>query len=201
MNDLTLWVNQFIRAFVEEIAEDIKDFNNLDIRYIDTDPVFEGHRFCEPGIKEPAPSTPGNYFFHLYDQDLSPEGELWDNLPFWPNGTDTDSVLVWPEDKNAVGAASLPTPESCMKAETIKENDPAHDFMTFGDQLACAISMVLHDHPEMTLQDSNYPEAQGSDYSQAAYARIFHPKSKGHAGVKDLVLQAIKEAGIDRSSH
>jgi len=31
--------------------------------YVDIDEVFEGHRFCEEGVKEPTPDWEGTWFF------------------------------------------------------------------------------------------------------------------------------------------
>jgi hypothetical protein len=62
MNDLTLELNNVIKDLVARVGAGLVG-DSRRIRYIDTDPVFEGHRFCEPESKEPNPSNPNNYFF------------------------------------------------------------------------------------------------------------------------------------------
>ncbi|KAF2276400.1 SGNH hydrolase [Westerdykella ornata] len=174
INDLTNEVNTVIRQAATEISDKFKGTNKI-IKIIDTNPAFQDNRFCEKGSKEPNPNNPHNYFFQLYDKDVAPDGTLYDNLPSWPNAT------------AAVGAASLPDAADCEN----KINSDAD--MDFGEHAACRISVVLAKNPALTLDDSRYPEAKSSDYAAAAYGRIFHPKSKGHAGVKDLIMAAIAD--------
>jgi hypothetical protein len=49
MNNLTVLMNQKIEAAVQEL-------NDPRFSFIDVDPFFEGHRFCEDGITEPQKS-------------------------------------------------------------------------------------------------------------------------------------------------
>lgn len=174
MNDLTLELNNVIKDLVARIGAGLVG-DSRRIRYIDTDPVFEGHRFCEPGSKELNPSNPNNYFFQLYDLDLSPDGTQQDNLPFWPNSSST-------------GVASLPNADACKFAL----QEPGISELDYGEIATCEISVVLQRYPNVTLDGSAYKAARGSDYSQAAYGRIFHPKSMGYTKVKDLIMAKIK---------
>jgi hypothetical protein len=173
MNDLTLELNKVIKDVVTRVGGALVG-DSRRIMYIDTDPVFEGHRFCEPGSTEPNPNNPNNYFFQLYDQDLSPDGKLNDNLPFWPNSS-------------SVGAASLPNADSCKTALQ-------GDSLDWGDAAACEIALVLQQNSGLSLRDSNYPQALGSDFSGAAYNRVFHPKSKGYSLIKDLIMATIQKS-------
>ena len=36
-----------------------------DVRYVNTNPYFEGHRFCEPGVKEPSYRNKNIWFYPL----------------------------------------------------------------------------------------------------------------------------------------
>lgn len=60
MNGLVMSLNNVIQAAV-------LDANNLVgrnvTRFVDVDPSFEGHRWCEPGVKEPDPSDTSTAFF------------------------------------------------------------------------------------------------------------------------------------------
>lgn len=53
-NQLIFMLNNVIEAVAEEHGA----------TYIDIDKVFEGHRFCEPGVSEPAPYRRETWFFN-----------------------------------------------------------------------------------------------------------------------------------------
>jgi hypothetical protein len=61
MNDLTLRLNDKIKSMISAITPP----QGSTITYVDTDPYFEGHRFCEEGVKEPSYRNRNIWFFPL----------------------------------------------------------------------------------------------------------------------------------------
>ena len=55
LNDLIEKLNDVIKAVTEAHGAE----------YVDLDPVFEGHRFCEEGVLEPDPERSATWFFNL----------------------------------------------------------------------------------------------------------------------------------------
>jgi hypothetical protein len=155
INALMEEVNNIIRRAAMEISEQFHGSNKF-LQVIDTNPAFEGHRFCEAGSKEPNPGNANNYFFQLYDLDVDPDGNNYDNLPGWPNATAEGTV------EGSVGEGSLPNAADCEA----KINSDAD--MDFGEHAACRISVVIAKNEGVTLADSRYPDALSSDYGEVA---------------------------------
>jgi len=59
MNDLTIQLNDRIKGIINGWP------TGASITFVDTDPFFEGHRFCEEGTKEPSYRNDNIYFFPL----------------------------------------------------------------------------------------------------------------------------------------
>jgi hypothetical protein len=57
INGLTLLLNQVLQTAISSSA------HSSQIAYVDTDPFFEGHRFCEEGVDEPSYNNPDIWFF------------------------------------------------------------------------------------------------------------------------------------------
>ncbi|KAI4687260.1 hypothetical protein J4E81_008108 [Alternaria sp. BMP 2799] len=58
MNELNLRLNEKIQSVI-----DANQPESGRITYVDTDPYFEGHRFCEEGVKEPSYRNKNIWFF------------------------------------------------------------------------------------------------------------------------------------------
>ena len=176
MNDMLGELNNLIQQVIARVVATLPD--NRRIVYVDTNDKFEGHRFCEYGSKEPNPGNANNYFFQLYDLDTLADGTNNDNLPLWPNNTNA-------------GAATLPDVFACEAALESPQ------LLDWGDIYTCEIALALSRNPNMTLNDSQYPGAAGSDFGSVAYRRIFHPKTIGYAKAKEAVMDKILGASVD----
>ncbi|RAH53137.1 hypothetical protein BO85DRAFT_481454 [Aspergillus piperis CBS 112811] len=81
---LTTSVRQEVNELVEDIDKIIQnaipDANNrrgsMDIAYADVDARFEGHRWCEAGVKEPDATNPSTFFFLSGWSDITEEGAI-----------------------------------------------------------------------------------------------------------------------------
>lgn len=58
MNNLTLRLNKKIQSII-----DASQPESGKITYVDTDPYFDGHRFCEEGVEEPSYRNKNIWFF------------------------------------------------------------------------------------------------------------------------------------------
>ena len=76
MNQLALNLNAALEAAVNSFPI------NQNVRYVDYDAQFEGHRFCDR--EEPNPQDPHTWFFHYYTTDASEDTAieaLFEQLP------------------------------------------------------------------------------------------------------------------------
>lgn len=65
MNDLTNLLNAKVSAAIQR-AISSNHLSNATITFIDYDPSFEGHRFCEPSNIEPAYTNPDIWFYQTW---------------------------------------------------------------------------------------------------------------------------------------
>lgn len=100
-NELRSKINELVRGVNDVIDQSIKDVNNDHIKFLNPSPLYEGHRFCEPG------HTLSNQYFlnDVWFWNLSPpeddpdyfnifilplqiiHQEMWIQNQTFPNGT------------------------------------------------------------------------------------------------------------------
>ena len=106
LNTLTTEIN----AFLSTIVTDLNKSHPRRFTFVDPNPAFDGHRFCEPGVREPDPHRADTWFF------LSG----WDDVPV--GGTpavaaaEHHDAMVKAEHEEIVGKGrvELPDPGVCL---------------------------------------------------------------------------------------
>jgi hypothetical protein len=182
MNELVTSLNNVIQAAV-------LDANKLVGRnvthFVDVDPSFEGHRWCESGVNEPDSSHPSTAFF----------------LSGWPDITEGNTIQTTADDSADLSAlkasGSLPLPDGntcnttlgidpdpvevywCDLASAVT-SDPGGDI---AKQVALANTAIANG--DFTTQDVSWilPTRQ---------IKTFHPRSAGMALYRDAII-AVKE--------
>ncbi|KAH8645954.1 SGNH hydrolase-type esterase domain-containing protein [Tricladium varicosporioides] len=181
MNTVLINLNNMLRNLVAKISANLRPGRR--IIYVDIDPLFEGHRFCDHK-SEPNPINAKNYFFQMNDQDTLPDGTNYDNVPFWPDKPSTLGVPAYPGVNDAATCRSL-------------LSGSARNSMLYGELAFCEISIMLADNPGVSLEDTLYMRSDGGgqigkQYDIMKYNRVFHPKTIGYAKVKDKVMSMIR---------
>ncbi|KAF2489166.1 SGNH hydrolase [Lophium mytilinum] len=81
-------MNALVVAVNQKIQQKILPVNTDKIRFVDIDPLFEGHRFCEKGrTTDPAGGNDPNIWFISFDTTLS-------ETEFAPNDSEEDQMWV-----------------------------------------------------------------------------------------------------------
>ncbi|KAF2833175.1 SGNH hydrolase [Ophiobolus disseminans] len=169
MNQLTFRLNDKIKSFITDYQKDHKDV--LQITFVDTDPYFKGHRFCEEGVKEPSYRNPDIWFFPF-------EYSATSKVMFSVNDQTPKG------DRNAIlnGGGDAGRYFQCLIANSLVdggEND-------------------LQAQPNNVKSDSD-PNLIDSKTLPGFLTRIFHPNIKGHTAYKDAFFDAYN-AGKDNES-
>ena len=77
--------NNMAKALNAQIQAAVKEYEKYGAKFIDYDDAFEGHRYCEAGVKEPEPNNKNLWFYELNtDTALSSDEEsrMYDTLAF-----------------------------------------------------------------------------------------------------------------------
>ena len=130
LNLLVSDVNALLQAIVK---------SNPGVMFADIDPLFEGHRFCEPGVTEPDNNNPNIWFFHP-NTDGNGRNQQFDQLlaaHLDPNGNAT----AFEANLNA-------TTDPLTTQQSLKDlcKDPSYDYtVQLGiNQTVSIQSGVLH---------------------------------------------------------
>lgn len=163
MNTLTDNLNQKIKEAVERASP--PDGGAID--WVDTNPQFDGHRFCEEGVTEPSYRNDQIYFYP-YEYTT---GDTLAYISKFDNSTNCDAIMGddgsgdWGDFyacEMAVGMSK--DPNTFPKNYDGKDDDKQGD----GDESATGSS--------------------GSGSLPAFLTRIFHPSKNGHMAYKDAIL-------------
>lgn len=144
--------------------------NGANIRYIDPNPYFEGHRFCEPQTQEPSFRNPDIYF---YPYEFS-QGETAAYISTVDNTTDCEANYDNDGDQGNYFA--------CQLAEVVNANPN--------------VSLDALDGPNGTAvvpagDDDVGVTGSGSIALPDALARIFHPTILGMTAYRNAIAEEI----------
>lgn len=187
MNELVVATNAKLQRTVDIVNARFSG-ERPKVLFVNYDTLFDGHRFCEPGVMEPAYDRVDSWFFLVGGPDNAR------NKTMWPNGTNGDPEDQGYEDyyryKERVLApgSSLTDPDSCL----------AHA-QTRGDwgQLAlCYMAMAKRRDPLLRPAYRGVVPMNGMWWVPTYYGKTFHPRSLGCEGIRDRIYEAWKEYGL-----
>ncbi len=173
LNKLVTDMNNVVEAAAEAIS---KESTFGQVVFVSIDELFEGHRFCEPGITEPDNKTPETWFFLLQGRDVAPDGSL---LP--PSYPDEPANL---------------TPSECdelLNGTTPPLGNDWGEFMLCAAQQGVAEGKTLADW----ITDDSDGDFSGGFNIPEAWGKAFHPKSIGHARIRDAIVSRVKSPGAN----
>lgn len=154
------------------------------VLFVDYDAAFDSHRFCEPGVVEPAYDRTDTWFFLVSGPDNAR------NETAWPNGTDGDPESMRYQRQMAVLSPHSPLvdPESCLpNAE--KRGD-------WGELALCYMAMAKHEDPSLRPAYDGVLTSSGTWWVPTSYGKTFHPRTLGHEAIRDAVYQAWTDHGL-----
>ena len=142
-----------------------KKENKKRIIYIDIDPYFSAHRFCEPGVIEPEYSLQkGAWFFNTYTEEATSLINTTSDFEHLAGNKNRSEIT-----QEVVASHPLdPLDEGWNKNESENEND---------------------------VQAKGKGKGKGkgvkADWVPSSWLRVFHPTPDGHAAIARAVLEAI----------
>lgn len=162
MNRLTGLLNTLIQAVVKNGTFPIGSKGS--ITYVDVDPFFEGHRFCEEGVKEPGYRNEAVWFYPFefatnYTLRINGNTDL-------TNGRGCDGI----DARGDQGHYFI-----CLMTKGLRENGLSVDLSTLPNNVPREVDEV---------------DALTTNSLWDVQARIFHPTINGHAAYKQAVLTA-----------
>ncbi|KAF2200638.1 SGNH hydrolase [Delitschia confertaspora ATCC 74209] len=156
MNDLTDALNGKIRQIINSYP------TSASLTFVDTNPFFNGHRFCEQGVSEPSYRNKNIWFYPF---------EYW-----------TGSTLN-------VDAGNLPTGD-CDKISNDGGDFGAVFGCYLGNALKTdGTTLDLHNQTNNVQGDGDVA-ITSSDGLPDFLARIFHPTKAGMGGYRDGIVSA-----------
>lgn len=192
LNDLVNMLNDLI---VDTVARANAERGTEQVHYIDMQPYFDGHRWCETNgddYHDPDENIRSTYFF------LSG----WQDFPIKPSHRATAEtsqvaeVIAFLES----GGIQLPPAETCQE-DLGTDPDPYAVFM-------CERAMNIAAAPNGTaaesfgrasaaIADEDYESNDISWWLPTRQIKTFHPRSPGMALYRDAVIDAMDEVGLN----
>lgn len=151
--------------------------------FVDYDDLFEGHRFCEPGVLEPAYNRTDSWFFLVGGPDNAR------NETTWPNGTNGDPESMGSQREKVLSPLSpLVDPHACL-AQAHKKGD-------WGELALCYMAMAKHRDPSLRPAYDGVTAQNGMWWVPTYYGKTFHPRTLGHEAIRDRIYQVWEEHGL-----
>ncbi len=143
-----------------------------DIRYLDTTPLFVGHRFCEEGVQEPDKNNRNTWFFLMTSNDADANGNLGEQPDVGP------PVDLQPSECSAILAQEGP--------------------IAFGDEwgkyLICAVKQGVGQGKAVASWLNGTDDGfSGSVGLPESWTKAFHPKSVGHGAIVTAIENNMRD--------
>ncbi|KAL4963336.1 uncharacterized protein BDV14DRAFT_201962 [Aspergillus stella-maris] len=186
LNDLVQLLNNLISNSIRAANAEI---GKERIHYVNMQPWFDGHRWCEEGN------------FHEPD----PNGKSWFFLSAWPDTTRDASATVNTEDTDAeeirslIDAGKLPLSDaSACKDQLGSGANPADVFM-------CDVAIEAAENSEGPMAElvsqanedianKNYTSESLDGVAPVRQIKTFHPRTAGMQQYRDAVLETMRAA-------
>ncbi|KAI9654720.1 MAG: hypothetical protein M1831_005307 [Alyxoria varia] len=153
LNRFTVEVNSFLRNIVTTLNR----ARPGRFTFVDPEPAFEGHRFCEPGVKEPDANRAATWFFLSGWEDVAVGGTPAVEAAIHHE----EQVRAEHEAIMSKGRIELPHPEMCL--EKLPETDRNAAGEKGGVDIAakwnCTLSHAVNvpnSHASRTLNAANH---------------------------------------------
>lgn len=158
--------------------------------FVDYNTLFEGHRFCEPGVVEPAYDRTESWFFLVGGPDNAK------NRTHWPNGTNGD-----PEALSGRGAggrlnrvALLPSSSPLIDPATCLGHARQTD--DWGELALCYMVLARQQDPSLRPAREGLVHEENNWWVPTYYGKTFHPRSLGCEAIRDQVYEVWKRHGL-----
>lgn len=151
--------------------------------FVDYDDLFEGHRFCEPGVLEPAYNRTDSWFFLVGGPDNAR------NETTWPNGTNGDPETArYPREKVLSPLSPLVNPHTCLSR--------AQERRDWGELALCYMAMAKNRDPSLWPAYDEVTAQNGMWWVPTYYGKTFHPRTLGHEAIRDRIYRVWEEHGL-----
>lgn len=182
MNELVDAANAKLHRTVDQVEGGFRGVRPR-ILFVDYDDLFEGHRFCEPGVLEPAYNRTDSWFFLVGGPDNAR------NETTWPNGTNGDPESTrYQREKVLSPLSPLVDPHTCL-ARAQERGD-------WGELALCYMAISKHRDPSLRLAYDGVVAQNGMWWVPTYYGKTFHPRTLGHEAIRDRIYQAWEEHGM-----
>lgn len=183
MNALVDAANDKLRRTVEEADARFRGTRSR-VLFVDYDDLFEGHRFCEEGVLEPAYNRTDSWFFLVGGPDNAR------NETTWPNGTngDPESRRYSRGEKILSPLSPLVDPHTCLPQ--------AQERGDWGELALCYMAMARHRDPSLRLAYDGITPQNGMWWVPTYYGKTFHPRTLGHEAIRDRIYQVWEQHGL-----
>jgi len=181
-SNLVIAVNKKLRATVDSVNA---LFAQPRAFFVDFDAEFDGHRFCEPGVKEPDYQREDTWFFLVGGADSGQNGTM-------PNGTFPNATSSAPsghiQTETLSPLSTLVDPERCL--------EPARRRGDWGQLAICYMAMAKKRDPTLRPAHDGVLAANSMWYVPTYYGKTFHPRSLGHEVVRDKIYEIWRQHGL-----
>lgn len=182
MNELVDAANAKLRRTVDQVEGQFRGPRPR-VMFVDYDDLFEGHRFCEPGVLEPAYNRTDSWFFLVGGPDNAR------NETTWPNGTNGDpESLRYQREKVLSPLSPLVDPHTCMSR--------AQERGDWGELALCYMAMAKNRDPSLRSAYDGVTAQNGMWWVPTYYGKTFHPRTLGHEAIRDRIYQVWEEHGM-----
>ncbi|PSR83641.1 SGNH hydrolase-type esterase domain-containing protein, partial [Coniella lustricola] len=147
--------------------------------FVDYDAQFEGHRFCEQGVVEPAYNRTETWFFLVGGPDNAPD-RTKDGRGAVRDGSASSSTAVM--IPNTLDPASrLIDPQTCL-ARAQKRGD-------WGELAVCYMAMASSRDADLRPAYAEVRAQNGMWWVPTSYGKAFHPRSLGYEAIRDEIYE------------
>lgn len=182
MNELVDAANAKLRRTVDQVESQFRGARPR-VVFVDYDDLFEGHRFCEQGVLEPAYNRTDSWFFLVGGPDNAR------NETTWPNGTNGDPESTrYRREKVLSPLSPLVDPQTCLPR--------AQERGDWGELALCYMAMAKRRDPSLRPAYDGVTAQNGMWWVPTYYGKTFHPRTLGHEAIRDRIYQVWEEYGM-----
>lgn len=186
MNELVAATNAKLQRTVDAVNARFRG-PRPKVLFVDYDSLFEGHRFCEPGVMEPAYDRVESWFFLVGGPDNAR------NETMWPNGTNGDPEETQPQSRRPVETVLAPGSELVNPDRCLARAQATGDW---GQLALCYMAMAKSRDPSLRPAYRGVVPMNGMWWVPTYYGKTFHPRSLGCEGIRDRIYEAWGQYGL-----